>query len=52
MAAEGKAHKEIAAALTISLSTVETHRTHILQKPGMHSVPEWIAYAVRKGIIS
>jgi DNA-binding NarL/FixJ family response regulator len=51
LAAEGKPNKEIAAALNISLTTVETHRMHILQKLGLHSVPELILYAVRKGII-
>jgi DNA-binding NarL/FixJ family response regulator len=52
LAAEGKPNKEIASALSISLTTVETHRTHILQKLGLHSVPELILYAVRKGIIA
>jgi len=51
LAAEGKTNKEIAAALNISLFTVETHRAHILQKLNLHSVPELILYAVRKGII-
>ena len=31
---KGKANKEIAGALNISLTTVETHRTHILQNWG------------------
>jgi len=52
LAAEGKPNKEIAGALSISVTTVETHRTHILQKLGLHSVPELILYAVRKGIIA
>lgn len=52
LVAEGKANKEVAALLNISLTTVETHRTHILQKLGLHSIPELILYAVRKGIIS
>jgi two-component system, NarL family, response regulator NreC len=52
LAAEGKPNKEIAGALNISVTTVETHRTHILQKLGLHSVPELILYAVRKGIIA
>jgi two-component system response regulator NreC len=52
LAAEGKPNKEIAGTLNISVTTVETHRTHILQKLGLHSVPELILYAVRKGIIS
>lgn len=50
--AEGKTNKEIANSLNLSLYTVDTHRTHILQKLNLHSVPEVIMYAVRKGIIS
>ena len=50
--AEGKTNKEIAGHLNLSLYTVDTHRTHILQKLNLHSVPELILYAVRKGIIS
>jgi len=52
LVAEGRTNKEVANDLNISLTTVETHRTHILQKLGLHSVPELILYAVRKGIIS
>jgi two-component system, NarL family, response regulator NreC len=50
--AEGKSNKEVAALLDVSVTTVETHRAHILQKLGLHSVPDLILYAVRKGIIS
>jgi two-component system response regulator NreC len=50
--AEGKANKDVAVHLNLSLHTVETHRTRILQKLNLHSVPELILYAVRKGIIS
>ena len=52
LVAEGKSNKEVASLLGLSLYTVETHRTHILQKLNLHSVPELILYAVRKGIIS
>ena len=52
MVAEGKSNKEVASVLNISPTTVETHRAHILQKLGLHSGPELILYAVRKGIIS
>jgi DNA-binding NarL/FixJ family response regulator len=52
LVAEGKSNKEVANLLNLSLYTVETHRTHILQKLNIHSVPELILYAVRKGIIS
>jgi two-component system response regulator NreC len=50
--AEGKSNKEIAAALNISPYTVETHRSHILEKLNLHNPAELILYAVRKGIIS
>ena len=49
--AEGRTNKEAANMLNLSLYTVETHRAHILQKLNLHSVPELILYAVRKGII-
>ena len=52
LVAEGKTNKEVATMLNLSLYTVDTHRTHILQKLNLHSVPELILYAVRKGIIS
>src|SRR4029077_2833078 len=44
--AEGKTNKEVANLLNLSLHTVDTHRTHILQKLNLHSVPELILYAV------
>lgn len=49
--AEGRANKEVASLLNISLTTVETHRGHILQKLSLHSTAELILYAVRKRII-
>jgi two-component system response regulator NreC len=51
LAAEGRTNKEMATSLNLSLFTVETHRAHILRKLNLHSVPELILYAVRKGII-
>ena len=50
--AEGKSNKDIATALNISPYTVETHRSHILEKLNLHNPAELILYAVRKGIIS
>ncbi len=50
--AEGKSNKEVASMLNLSLYTVETHRGNILQKLNLHSTPELILYAVRKGVIS
>jgi two-component system, NarL family, response regulator NreC len=49
--AEGKANKDVANLLNIGLTTVETHRGHILQKLSLHSTAELILYAVRKRII-
>ena len=49
--AEGRANKEVAAKLNISPYTVETHRSHILEKLNLHNPAELILYAVRKGII-
>jgi two-component system response regulator NreC len=51
LAAEGKSNKEIAHILNLSFYTVDTHRSHILHKLNLHTVPELILYAVRKGII-
>ena len=50
--AEGKSNKEVASALDLSTATVETHRTHIMQKLDLHSAAEIVLYAVRKKIIS
>ena len=52
LVAEGKTNKEIASVLNISPFTIDTHRSHILQKLNLHSAPELILYAVRKGMIS
>jgi DNA-binding NarL/FixJ family response regulator len=48
---EGKASKEIATILTVSLATAETHRSNILRKLGLHSVAELVLYAVRNEIV-
>jgi DNA-binding NarL/FixJ family response regulator len=50
--AEGKPVKEVATILSLSLYTVETHRSNIFQKLNLHSIAELILYAVRKGVIS
>jgi two-component system response regulator NreC len=50
--AEGKSNKDVAAMLKLSLHTVETHRSNILQKLNLHGTPELILYAIRKGVIS
>jgi two-component system, NarL family, response regulator NreC len=49
--AEGKTNKEIAAMLYVSPSTVDTHRSRIMEKLDVHSAAEIVLYAVRKGVI-
>ena len=50
--AEGKSNKDVASRLGLSVYTVETHRSNILEKLNLHGTPELILYAVRKGVIS
>ncbi len=50
--AEGKSNKDVATILNLSIHTVETHRSNILQKLNLHGTPELILYAIRKGVIS
>ena len=49
--AEGKTNKDMAAILSISPSTVETHRARIMEKLDLHSAAEIVLYAVRRGVI-
>lgn len=50
--AGGKANKDIAALLNLSLYTVETHRRNLQEKLNLRSLAELVLYAVRKGLIS
>ena len=52
LVAEGKSNKDVANMLKLSPYTVETHRSNILEKLNLHSVPELVLYAVRKRVIS
>jgi DNA-binding NarL/FixJ family response regulator len=49
--AEGRTNKEMAAMLFLSPSTVDTHRSRIMEKLDVHSAAEIVLYAVRKGVI-
>jgi len=50
--AEGRSNKEVATLLDLGLSTVETHRSNLMQKLNLHNTAEIVLYAVRKGIIA
>lgn len=51
MIVAGKTNKEIAQQLVISPKTVDKHRTSLMDKLGVHSVAELLAYAFREGLI-
>lgn len=48
---EGQTTQEIAEALCITASTVQTHRAHIMEKLNLHRRSELMKYAVRRGLI-
>jgi len=49
--AEGKANKETAAELSISIKTVEKHRGHLMEKLDIHDTAGLTRYAIAAGII-
>ncbi|AIU67109.1 MULTISPECIES: response regulator [Vibrio] len=51
LVAEGNSSKKIAALLSISYRTVETHRQNIKQKLDLHSTAELAKYAVEQGLL-
>jgi len=50
--ASGKTNREIAEELCISLKTVETHRTRIMQKLDLHNTADLVRYAIKSGIFA
>jgi DNA-binding NarL/FixJ family response regulator len=49
--AEGKANKETAAELNISIKTVEKHREHLMDKLNIHDTAGLTRYAISNGVI-
>jgi DNA-binding NarL/FixJ family response regulator len=52
LVAEGLSTKEIAAHLNISFKTVVSHRTHLLEKLGIHESATLVRLAVRAGLVA
>jgi DNA-binding NarL/FixJ family response regulator len=52
LVAEGRTTKEIAAILNISLKTVETHRTQLMERLNIHDIAGLVRHAIRTGLIS
>jgi DNA-binding NarL/FixJ family response regulator len=50
--AQGMAATDIAESLHLSVKTVSTYRTRILEKTGFHSNADIIAYAMRAGLLA
>src|SRR6185503_2133779 len=50
--AEGNSTKQIAASLKISVKTVETHRTQLMDRLDIHDIPGLVRYAMRTGLVS
>lgn len=50
--AEGNSNKEVAQKLNLSVKTVETHRTHIMERLNIHDTAGLVRYAIRSGIAS
>jgi len=49
---EGRATKEVAAELRVSVKTAETHRRNLMEKLHVDSVAELTKYAIREGLTS
>jgi two-component system response regulator NreC len=50
--AEGKSNKEVASVLNISVSTVESHRKHLMEKLDLHNTAGIVRFAIRKKVIA
>lgn len=51
MIISGRSNKEIAHGLGISIKTVDKHRTSLMKKLKVHSVPQLMALALKEGMI-
>jgi DNA-binding NarL/FixJ family response regulator len=49
--AEGNSNKRTAHLLSISVKTVETHRTASMRKLDLHSTADLVRYAFREGLV-
>ena len=49
--AEGKSTKQVALQLNISVKTVESHRTQIMQRLNIHDVAGLVRYAIKTGLV-
>lgn len=50
--AEGQTNRQIADKLGVSVKTVDTHRTRLMRKLGIHDQTTLVKFAIRKGIVT
>jgi DNA-binding NarL/FixJ family response regulator len=50
--AEGKTNRSIAEELGLAVKTVDTHRSRLMRKLGIHDQTSLVKYALRRGIVS
>jgi len=50
--AEGYSTKQIAGLLGVGVKTIETHRTQLMDRLGIHEIAGLVRYAVRVGLVS
>ncbi|MBI5673125.1 MAG: response regulator transcription factor [Nitrospirae bacterium] len=51
LVAEGQTTKDIAQRLNVSVKTVETHRSQLMERLDIHDVPGLVRFAMRVGLI-
>ena len=51
LVSHGHKNREVAEKLGISVKTVETHRSNVMNKLALRNVVELIRYAIQKGLI-
>ena len=51
LVAEGQTTPQIAKRLNLSVKTVETHRSEVMKRLGVHEVVSLVRYAVRVGLV-
>ena len=49
--AEGRSAKEIAAILSISTRTVESHKYQMMEAWGLHNSAELVTFAIKLGVV-
>lgn len=50
--AKGYSNKEIGEQLVISVKTVESHKTNLMEKLGLKTRPELVKFALKKGLLN